>query len=290
MLKIALLILATSIWGLGFVASRWTFIEYSPIWSHALRFLFAAILALPLFFFRRKIKNLWAGIFCGFLMTMGLLVQTIGIAQTTLAKSGFLTVFYAIFTPILSLILYKSKFRKTYWALVALAIVGIAFLCELEFKNFNQGDAIILLSALLFSFHILAVDKYAQQEKSLDFNFFQCVVGGIFAVGFAYIYEGPVSLKPLLNYQNLFVPSALWGFIILSLFSSLLAFTIQVYAQKGTPPHIVSLVFLMESVFAAFFGFYFFDEKFSPLALMGAFLVLVSVALIPIATRYKKSS
>jgi drug/metabolite transporter (DMT)-like permease len=44
----------------------------------------------------------------------------------------------------------------------------------------------------------------------------------------------------------------------------------------------------MESIFATVFGYLFFNETLSPLALMGCFLVVLSVALIPLMTNYEK--
>ena len=289
MFRILLLIFAALIWGLGFVGTRWTFMDYSAVWSNSLRFLFAGGIALPFLFFKspKLFKNLGV-IICAVFLGAGLQLQTIGIEHTTLAKSGFLTVFYAIFTPMIMLVLFKQSFKKMYWVLVSIALFGIAMICELSFSNFNEGDFFILLSAVLFAMHIVAVDKYAQKENAILFNLAQCFYMGVFCVAFGLIYEGPVSLAPLASFDAITQPSSLWGFIILSIFSSIIAFSLQVYAQQGIAPHIVSLVFLLESIFATLFGYLFFQEKLSGLAISGCVLVLISVALIPLCTQYKK--
>ena len=111
---------------------------------------------------------------------------------------------------------------------------------------------------------------------------------GIFCTVYALLYEGPVSLAPLYSEAAFQMESALTGFIILSVFSSIVAFSLQVYAQQGIAPHIVSLIFLMESIFAAIFGYMFFNESLTPLALAGCALVILSVALIPVMTNYQK--
>lgn len=289
MFRIFLLILAAFIWGLGFVGTRWTFIDYSAVWSNSLRFLFAGGIALPFLLWKSpslfKSKGI---IICAALLGVGLQLQTIGIEHTTLAKSGFLTVFYAIFTPIIMLVLFKQSFRNMYWLLVSVALLGIAMICDLSFSNFNKGDLFILMSAVLFAMHIVAVDKYAQKENAILFNLGQCFYMGVFCVAFGLLYDGPVSLAPLLKIDAVSQPSSLWGFVVLSIFSSIIAFSLQVYAQQGIAPHIVSLVFLLESIFATFFGYLFFQEKLSLLALCGCVLVLASVALIPSCTDYKK--
>jgi len=290
MLNILALVLATFIWGAGFVATRWTFIDYSPIWSNSLRFAIAGIISVLILLFRPKKYNIKSILICSIFLFAGLQLQTIGIKYTSLAKSGFLTSFYAIFTPILCLFLLKSRFRPGYWGLVFSALTGIVLLCEFKWDNFNIGDMFILSSALFFSLHILAIDHIAKKEHSFDFNLCQCVCTAVMSVTFALIYEGPVTLNPLLKIENLFIASSLSGFVILAIFSSIIAFSMQIFAQKRIPPHIASLVFMMEAIFAAFFGYLIFAETLSPMALTGAAMVLVSVSLIPIFTNYKKTT
>lgn len=288
MLNMLLLALATMIWGFGFVGTRWTLIDYSPLWSNALRFVIAGSLSLPYLLWKGKIKNYKSVILASVLLYGALQLQTTGVKYTTLAKSGFLTTFYAIFTPILSMIFQGSRYRKTYWFLVFMAMLGILFLCELNLQNFNYGDFLILMSAIVFSWHILVIDKIANFEDPIAFNFWQCVLIGIIGVAVAYISEGPVPLNPLTKFDSIFTGSSLDGFLIVAILSSMVAFTIQVVSQQGLRPHVVSLIFLMESVFSALFGFMFFGEKLSYLGLTGAGLVLLSVALIPVLTTYKK--
>jgi len=288
MINMLLLTLATMIWGFGFVGTRWTMIDYSPLWSNALRFIIAGLLSLPYLMVKGKLKSYKSVIIASILLYTALQLQTTGVKITTLAKSGFLTTFYAIFTPIFSMIFQKQRFRKSYWFLVFTSMIGILFLCELQIDNFNRGDFLILLSAIVFSWHILIVDKIANSENPVAFNFWQCVIIGLIGLPIAYLSEGSVSLTPLFKFDHLFQQSSLDGFLVVAVLSSMLAFTIQVVSQKGLKPHVVSLIFLMESVFSAIFGYFFFDEKLSTMGLIGALIVLTSVALTPKFTSYEK--
>lgn len=280
-MKIFALLFATAIWGLGFVGTRWTFNNYSPMWSNSLRFIFAGLIIAPILIFLPKLKTFKGPLLASIFIYLALLLQTIGLAHTTLAKSGFLTVFYAIFTPIISIFLYRQKFKTSYWALLSLAFLGILFLCELNLNNFNIGDAYTIASAFALSLHILVVDRYAKGSHPVVFNGWQSIFVGIIGLVVAYFTEGWPNLSPLLDPGNLFKPGPIWGFVVLSIFSSLIAFSLQVYAQKGTAPHVVSLSFLMESVFAALFGFLLFNETLSTMALIGCTLVVGSVLLLP---------
>ncbi len=288
-MRILLLSIATCFWGLGFVGSRWTFLSYDAVWSHGLRYIFAGSIALVLLSFRKGLRFSREAVICGVLLWVGLQIQTIGIMHTTLAKSGFLTTFYAIITPILGMIFRGDRYRKTYWFLVALALLGVAFLCGLELSGLNTGDIYIIVSALFFSVHIFAIDKYGQYNDSLNFNFQQCVVMGIMGAIYSYFHSGLPDLTPLLSQKAFEFPSALLGFFILSILSSLIAFSIQVYAQKGIPAHIVSLIFLLESVFSAAFGYIFFQETLDNKGLIGAGLIILAIALIPKFSVIKKN-
>lgn len=282
MAGILLLSFACMIWGLGFAGTRFTLFDYSPIWSQGLRYFFAGSIALPFLLYRKNgFKDYKQAFFCSIFLLLALVTQTIGISMTSMAKAGFLTVFYAVFTPIFSVIIFKHRLRKTFWGLLACAMFGIFLMCDLKLEAFNLGDFYIILCALFFSGHILLTDKYAENVDTLNFNFLQCLFIGIFSVVLALVAEGPVSLNPLINSKALLFPSSLYGFIILSIFSSLIAFSLQVYAQKRTPPHVVGLVFLSESIFASIFGYWFFDEVIGVKGMIGAAIILVSVALIP---------
>lgn len=274
---------------MGFVGTRWTLEVYDPFWSNSLRFIFAALFCLPILIYRKSLHFSFGALVCAVCLLLALQLQTIGIGLTTLAKSGFLTAFYAIFTPIFGMLFYKESYRKTYWGLVGVALLGIAFLCDLDWRSFNEGDVWVLMSAIFFSLHIMAVDHFGETQNPVDFNFQQIIIMAFLGGALTYFYQGSVSLNALFDLKDLLRPSPLAGFLIVSIFSSMVAFSIQVYAQKGTPPHVVSLVFLSESVFSALFGVLLFNELLNINGILGAALVMVSVAFIPFATRYRKS-
>ncbi|MCB9094369.1 MAG: DMT family transporter [Halobacteriovoraceae bacterium] len=283
---VLLLTLATMIWGLGFVGTRWTLYEYSATWSHGLRYLLCVPLVIPYLLYKKSFhfhKNyLKPGISLGFLLFLGLWTQTVGIAYTTVAKAGFFTVFYAFFTPIIGIFHKGERYRLAYWGLLIMAMFGIALLCELKIENFNFGDVIVLLSAFIFSFHIYFTGEFANQvESSIELNVMQTLFVAIFSVILAYTLEGMPKIEPLFRFQDIGMPTPITGFIIVSFFSTLIAFSIQIVAQRKIRAHIASLVFLMESVFAAFFGYVFLNEGLSTLSMVGGFLVLLSVFLVP---------
>lgn len=278
------------IWGFGFIATKWTLIEYEALWANSLRYLFSAVFALPILLWKKSFHQFWArqkfALFSGLLLFGCMYLQVLGLEITTVAKSGFLTTFYVLFTPLLSIILFKEKYPTTLWVVVGLSLLGVALMCDLKWESFNLGDLYTLGCAVFGAAHILTIGRLASSIKDpVEFNFMQCFSMGVFGVIGALILEGPPSMAPLLNFNDIFSPSPIAGFLFLSLFSSLLAFSLQIFAQQSLPPHQVALIFLMESPFAAFFAWLILNEGLSLMNMLGAFCVLISVLAVPLMTK-----
>jgi len=283
---IFLLALSSAIWGFGFIATRWTLTTYDSFWATALRFTLAATLSLPFLFYKKSFtrKNnilLKSAISSVFLLGT-LLFQTWGLSYTTVAKSGFITTLYALLIPLITMLFAGKRYRSSFWMLILLSLVGMAFMCNLEVKDLNVGDFLTLLCSFSAAFHIMYISKVAAHiESPIEFNFLQNVFVAIFSLVLAFLLKGTVSLAPLLVYESPVVK----GLLFLGIISSMISFSIQVVAQKKIPSHIAGLIFLMESPFAAVFGYFVFKESLNPLNIVGAILVMLSVILVPVLGR-----
>jgi drug/metabolite transporter (DMT)-like permease len=283
---IILLALSSTIWGFGFIATKFTLISFGPFWAHALRFIIAGILGIPFLLYKKSFKNSGTPWLQGFIaasfLTGTLLFQTLGISKTTIAKSGFITTLYSFFVPLTLMVIYRKKFRNSFWFLVLMALFGMALLCNLEVTDLNVGDLLILVCSMFASFHIIYIGIAARRIKNpVEFNFIQNIFVGLQGIILAIIFEGKVNLHPLLDFNS----KAFKSIIFLSVISSMIAFTVQVVAQKKIPTHIASLIFLLESPFAAWFGYIYLNERLNLMNLMGAGLILLSVILVPILGR-----
>jgi len=65
--------------------------------------------------------------------------------------------------------------------------------------------------------------------------------------------------------------------IYLGIFSSGIAYTLQIIAQNGTNPTIVSLLLSMESVFALISSAFILNERLSDREIAGCILMLVAI-------------
>lgn len=285
-INIIMLSLTTVIWGFGFISTRWALSEFDPYWANALRFVLAGALSIPFLIYKKSFwrkKNILLKSMISSVFLLGtLLFQTMGIHTTTVAKSGFITTLYALFIPLIMMTLTGKKYRSTFWMLIVMALFGMALMCNLEVNDLNRGDFLTLLCALSAAFHIMYISHVsAHIESAVEFNFLQNVFVGLFSLFIAFVVSGPVSLAPLANVHS----ESLKGLLYLAVISSMISFTIQVVAQKKIPAHIAGLIFLMESPFAALFGYLIFNEVLNSLNIVGALFIMLSVLLVPIFGR-----
>lgn len=285
LLNIGLLLFSTGIWGYGFIATRWTLEGLDPFWSNSLRFGLAGLLSLPILLakksFTRK-NHILKESFISSLFLLGILLfQTIGLSLTTVAKSGFITTLYALWIPVTTMLVFGKKYRASFWLLIVLAMIGMALMCNLEVKDLNKGDLFTLICSLNAAFHIIYIGRVANHISSpIEFNFLQNFFVGVLSLPIALIFSGPLDISvPLAN------PSVIKGLLYLSVISSMISFTVQVVAQKKIPDHIAGLVFLMESPFAAVFGYTVLGESLSMMNLLGAGFILIAVFLVPVLGR-----
>lgn len=214
-----------------------------------------------------------AGVLCGLALTFASYCQQKGIslmADNASGKAGFITALYIVFTPILGVVL-KRRIPKIIAVCVPIATLGFYLLCIKSGFKIEGGDLLVLLSALLFTVHILIVDYFMEKGANpIKTSCIQFLVIGIISVILAFIFETP-NLTAIWN-AKLEIMYA--GFM-----SSGIAYTFQIMAQKDADPTSATLIMSLESVFAALSGWLILGESLSTKELIGCALVFIAVIL-----------
>jgi drug/metabolite transporter (DMT)-like permease len=156
--------------------------------------------------------------------------------------------------------------------LAGLALIGTFILMDASLTDLNVGDLWTLGCSVLAAFHIIYIGKVSNKVgNAFRFNNFQS-------------FWALLILTPLLFFQEKitwhseeFLPWA--GVLCLGLGSSIIAFYIQVRAQKVLSDTTASILFLLESPFAALFGFLLLEEKLSGFQYTGAGIILATAFL-----------
>ena len=151
---------------------------------------------------------------------------------------------------------------------MGLALVGVWVLTG-GIRALSVGDMLTFLTALFAALHILGTDKYVRREVDpLVLNFQQLSVVGILSVLIMVIFGLPVQFGHL---------SVIWTILYLSLFADMIAYLIQIMAQKYTIPVRVSLIFTLQPIFTALFAWLLHTESFTRSTIIGGALIALAL-------------
>ena len=265
------LLLVSIIWGSAFVAQRVAGQMGSVYLFNGARYLLAAVVVLP--FVRRNSISSYSRnqykwmLVAGFVLFVGSALQQLGVVYTTAGNAGFITSLYVVLVPIVLFLVWREKAHWISILAVGLAVVGAFFLSTEGRLEVRAGDMIELLGALFWTLHVIILGKYASRFDSMSFSVGQLLVCGLLNLGIGLFVEKsmPVNL-PLL------------GAIAYTAFFSLgLCYTLQIWAQKHTPPADAALILSLESVFAVLSGWFLLDERLSAIQVFGCALIFVAV-------------
>jgi drug/metabolite transporter (DMT)-like permease len=268
----ALLLFVSAVWGSGFVAQRIAAGRMGNFTFNGARFLLAAFLLITLVGFKIRIPRndiAWTAL-AGSILFAASTLQQVGIKTTTAGNAGFITGLYVVIIPILLAVFARQRVSSPIWAAALLAAGGTMLLSTAgQFKP-ASGDWIELAGAFLWAAHVIVVGRMARRMDSLQFAIGQFFVCGLLNVLFGMLVEFPT------------LPADVLGWMAV-LYSALLpiglGFTLQVIAQRHAPPADAAVIFSMEAVFAALFGYWLLAETLLPLQIAGCAVILLAIVI-----------
>lgn len=285
-----LLLLAALIWGFAFVAQSLCAEYIEPFTYGAVRFFIGGTVLLPMIPIYGKIERKRAesnqqtnqankpkslktlflgGILCGIFLCAASVLQQAGIETTTPGKAGFITALYVVLVPVFGIFL-RKKTPLIVWISVCLAVPGLYLLCVNSGFSIARGDLLILGSALLFAFHILIIDHFSPLVNSVALSCVQFYTGAVFSGVLMLIYEHP-SINAIMQ--------CLVPILYIGIFSTGVAYTLQVIMQKNTNPTVASLLLSFESVFSVIGGWLILGQTLTGRELCGCALMFAAVIL-----------
>lgn len=279
---IGILLITSIIWGMAFVAQSVGSHLVGPFTFMAIRSWLGFFVLAPLLLHTlRKVginRDLVIGsVCCGIGLFFGSILQQFGIAYTTTAKAGFITALYMIFVPICSWFLHKP-IHKQIWISVLMSVLGLYLLCfHGSIAAFNQGDLLMLLAALGFTFQILAVNHFVTKCHPILLS------GGQF------LFCAIVSTL-MMTTETITLPAfkqALIPMLYTGIFSTGVAYTLQIIGQKGLNPTVSSLVMCLESVFSALGGWLLLGQSLNIQELTGCSLMFLAIVFSQVSPRKK---
>jgi len=265
------LLFVTLIWGSTFVAVQEAVGKYPVFGFLAIRFGMATLAMLLLFGRRLKSLGWWgwgAGALIGLLLFAGYTLQTTGLKYTSATKAGLITGLQTVSVPIIAAIWTRRMPKRQILLATAVAVIGLALVSLQGDLSIQRGDLLVLGCAISFGAHITAVGFLAPRTDALGLTIVQIAfVAAASAV--ASYFEGGI---PLPMPQDVFNAAAFTGIL-----ATALAFGVQNSVSKYTTPTHTGVVFAMEPVFAAIFGYLLMGERLEPRALFGGCMILLAM-------------
>lgn len=281
---IVLPILAALIWGTAFVFQRESTEFVQPMTFNAARAVIAAIVLFITVVCFEKVERKAAGIkkdkgsirdlvvggiCCGTMLAIASNFQQLGLGGTSAGKAGFITALYIVIVPILGIFVNK-KASLSVWISVFIAAAGLYCLCIKEDFSLAVSDFYVLLCALVFALHIMVIDYFTQKVDGLRLSCAQFAVVAILSGTGAVIFEETTIAD---------IMQCLWPILYVGVFSSGVAYTLQIIAQKDANPTTVSLLLSLESVFSVLAGAIMLNEVLTAREYLGCVLMLGAVVL-----------
>ena len=279
-----LLLLTATIWGVAFVAQSVGMDYVGGFTFNMTRSLIGSAVLLPVIWFmgRNSSKKaeetqasggrkdlLWGGLACGILMCLASNFQQFGIKYTTVGKAGFITACYIVLVPILGLFL-KKKCSPFIWLAVAMAVAGLYLLCIKDGFSIGKGDILVLICAVLFSFHILVIDYYSPKVDGVKLSCIQFLVCGILSGIPALIFEKPEISAVLTAWQPILYAGVM---------SCGVAYTLQIIGQKNMNPTVASLILSLESCISVLAGGVILGQQLSAREIAGCVIMFAAIIL-----------
>ena len=280
-------ILAALIWGTAFVAQDVCADTIGTFTFNAARYAIAVLALLVLIVVRSAVPQqkppsqsclrparFSASVGCAASLCTALAIasnfQQAGIvAGTDAGKAGFLTALYVVLVPVFGLF-FKRKVSLPVWVAVALSVVSLYLLCIKGSFRLAAGDLLVLVCAVCFAVHILVIDRFSATCDGVKLSCVQFLFAALWS-GVCIPFFEHVDAAALL--------SCALPLLYVGVFSCGVGYTLQILAQKGSNPTVVTILLSLESVFAVIAGAIILHQSMTPREYLGCVLMFLAVIL-----------
>lgn len=266
-----LLLLTAAIWGSSYSVVK-TALAYYPIAGViAIRFLLTALLLVPHWLRlpgAQKRATVAAAVPTGLGLLAIFFAETAGVAQTGAGNAAFLVSLCLLLTPPVEWMWFGKRPAAKLWLAAIVSLLGTWLLTGLAGGSLGQGDALMLLAALLRAFHTCLTTRLTagKQLDSMGLTAMQAVIVGGGALAIAA--SQPDGLPALPQDAGFWIAI---GF--LTLFCTLFAFWAMNRALAATSPSKVALLLGSEPLWGAMFAVLWLGEDLGGHGWVGGLMV-----------------
>jgi len=213
----------------------------------------------------------------GALYGVAQILQTGGLAHTPASVSGFITGLYVVATPVIAAVLLRTRITVITWTAVALATAGLGVL-TLDGFSIGYGEAITLVAAMLYAFHIVGLGAWSTAADALGMSILQVLVIATVCLAAALTTGDAGIVLP--------EGGADWASVVyMALVAGAAAMLAQTWAQAHLSATRSAIIMSMEPVFAAFFAVLLGGESVTLRMLAGGLMVLTAMVVVELLPR-----
>jgi drug/metabolite transporter (DMT)-like permease len=269
------LVLVTMIWGSTFLVTKYAIQYTGPFVYLGICYTIGTVTLA--FVFRKHLRHITRsdlkyGAVLGLCLCTGYALQTTGLQYTPVSKAGFITGLYVPLVPLLSLFILRQ--RPAFGAVIGivLSVIGLTLLSVNRQFDFSLGIGGFLLLGCAFAFalHIVCINKFGPRADPTNLSIVQLAVTAL--LSFALV---PFAGKaPALAS----VPLLVWGAMLFMGIADI-AFTLlmMVRIQQYIGGVRATLIYALEPVWAAVFGYLLGGDRLSILAFLGCGCILLGM-------------
>lgn len=271
------------IWSASYVVSKVALAALSPFALVAVRFWLAIVCLLPFLRgplatdFRRSMR---AGLLTGTALVFGYLLQMAGMTGTSASTGGLLA---GLIVPLVALggfLFFGARLGPKALAGLLLAMVGIAAICSSTGDNTGGpqdtlgGVLLQVGSSTAYAVHVLLLSHFGRSMPIAAYSLWQLVlvaaagtvtalVDGRFAVERGTTVDWNAQLLLAIAY--------------LAVLATALGIGVQSKVQHRIPPTPLALLFALQPLFAAMFGWLLLGDRLGAVQLAGGGLIVLGV-------------
>jgi drug/metabolite transporter (DMT)-like permease len=134
--------------------------------------------------------------------------------------------------------------------------------------HLGLGEFLSLLCAFLFAGHIVTNGHYVEKSGAIILTFLQMIFASIFSFATAFSVETlPTNIST----------STWMAILYVGLVTTMLAFTLQTWAQKHTTTTKVAIILSTEVIFGSLFSVVLLGELLTPNMIMGGAAIFIAI-------------
>ncbi|KAK6922217.1 EamA domain, partial [Dillenia turbinata] len=270
-----------------------------PALFTVVRFTMSAVPFIPFIFKARDdVETRNAGIELGFWVSLGYLMQALGLLTSEAGRASFLSMFTVIVVPLLDGMLGAIVPSHTWFGAV-MSIIGVAML-ESSGSPPIVGDLLNFLSAVFFGVHMLRtehISRNTSKDNFLPLLGYEISVVSLFSIIWYFI--GCWAGDNQLWERSSWTWKMFWDWMIefpwipaiyTGIFSTGLCLWVEMAAMCDVSATETAIIYGLEPVWGAAFAWFLLGERWGTMGWIGAALVLVGSLTVQICSLFSPNN